>query len=160
MARATRGTRDVWVLHGPNLNLLGRREPKIYGRDTLAAIDARLAALGEELGLRVASFQSNHEGALIDRLQIAMEEADGVVLNGGALTHTSMALGDTIRAMTIPVVEVHLSNLYARERERQASLTAPAAAGVVMGFGPVGYELALRALHDRLRTDRKRGRRT
>ena len=148
---------DVWVLHGPNLNLLGRREPKIYGRDTLAAIDERLAALGEELGLRVTSFQSNHEGALIDRLQIAMEEAEGVVLNAGALTHTSMAIGDTIRAMTIPVVEVHLSNLYARERERQVNLTASAAAGVIMGFGPVGYELALRALAARFRPRRKRG---
>ncbi|HEU4725104.1 MAG TPA: type II 3-dehydroquinate dehydratase [Candidatus Eisenbacteria bacterium] len=148
---------DVWVLHGPNLNLLGRREPKIYGRDTLAAIDERLAALGEELGLRVTSFQSNHEGALIDRLQIAMDEADGVVLNAGALTHTSMAIGDTLRAMTIPVVEVHLSNLYARERERQTNLTAAAAAGVIMGFGPVGYELALRALAARFRPRRKRG---
>ena len=148
---------DVWILHGPNLNLLGRREPKIYGRDTLAAIDARLAALGEELGLRVTSFQSNHEGALIDRLQIAMEEADGVVLNPGALTHTSMAIGDTLRAMTIPVVEVHLSNLVARERERQVNLTTAAAAGVIMGFGPVGYELALRALSARFRPRRTRG---
>jgi 3-dehydroquinate dehydratase-2 len=155
MARASRGNRRIWVVHGPNLNLLGRREPAIYGRDTLARIDARLAALGEELGVGVTSFQSNHEGALIDRLQIAMEEADGVILNGGALTHTSMALGDTVRAMTIPVVEVHLSNLYARERERQTSLTAPAAAGVIMGFGPAGYELALRALEARLRAARK-----
>jgi 3-dehydroquinate dehydratase-2 len=142
--------RDVWVIHGPNLNLLGRREPKLYGRDTLAAIDKRLAALGQELGLRVASFQSNHEGALIDRLQIAMDEVDGVVLNPGAFTHTSLALADTLRAMTIPVVEVHLSNLYARDHVRQTNLTAPAAAGVVMGFGPAGYELALRALRARL----------
>jgi 3-dehydroquinate dehydratase-2 len=149
--------RDVWILHGPNLNLLGRREPKIYGRETLAAIDARLASLGEELGLRVTSFQSNHEGALIDRLQIAMEEADGVVLNAGALTHTSMGLGDALRAMAIPVVEVHLSNLYARERERQVNLTASAAEGVIMGFGPVGYELALRALAARFRPRRARG---
>jgi 3-dehydroquinate dehydratase-2 len=152
-----RATPQIWVIHGPNLNLLGRREPKIYGRETLARIDEKLAALGEELGLGITSFQSNHEGALIDRLQIAMEEADGVILNGGALTHTSMALGDTVRAMTIPVVEVHLSNLYARERERQASLTAPASAGVVMGFGPIGYELALRALREQLRPARKRG---
>jgi 3-dehydroquinate dehydratase-2 len=152
----SRGTPQIWVIHGPNLNLLGRREPAIYGRVTLARIDEKLAALGEELGLRVTSFQSNHEGALIDRLQIAMEEADGVILNGGALTHTSMALGDTLRAMTIPVVEVHLSNLYAREPERQTSLTAPAAAGVVMGFGPIGYELALRALRERLRAVPKR----
>jgi len=150
-------TRDVWVLHGPNLNLLGRREPKIYGRDTLAKIDARLVALGAELGLRVASFQSNHEGALIDRLQIAAEEADGVVFNPGAFTHTSLALADTLRAVTIPVVEVHLSNLYARDHARQTNLTAPAVTGVVMGFGPQSYELALRALHARLAGGRKRG---
>ena len=147
--------RDVWVIHGPNLNLLGRREPKIYGRDTLAMIDERLIALGESLGLRVTAFQSNHEGALIDRLQIAMDEADGVVLNAGAFTHTSMALGDAIRAMSIPVVEVHLSNLYAREHERRTNLTAPFVSGVVMGFGPVGYELALRALSERLGSKRK-----
>jgi 3-dehydroquinate dehydratase-2 len=142
--------REIWVLHGPNLNLLGRREPKIYGRDTLATIDARLVALGAELGLRVSTFQSNHEGALIDRLQIAMDEADGVVLNPGAFTHTSMALGDALRAMSIPVVEVHLSNLYAREHERRMNLTAATAAGVVMGFGAASYELALRALATRL----------
>ena len=151
-------SRDVWVLHGPNLNLLGRREPKIYGRDTLAAIDARLDALGRDLGLRVASFQSNHEGALIDRLQIANEEADGVLFNPGAFTHTSLALADTLRAMTIPVVEVHLSNLYARDHARQTSLTAPATTGVVMGFGPQSYELGLRALDARLAGGRKRGR--
>lgn len=148
--------REVWVLHGPNLNLLGRREPKIYGRDTLAAIDARLEVLGESLGVHVTSFQTNHEGALVDRLHIAMDEADGVVLNGGAFTHTSMALADAIRAIGIPVVEVHISNLYAREAARQANLTAPHAAGVVMGFGPAGYEIALRALADRLRAPRGR----
>jgi 3-dehydroquinate dehydratase-2 len=150
--------RDVWVIHGPNLNLLGRREPEIYGRDTLATIDKRLVALGRELGLTVTSFQSNHEGALIDRLQIAMEEADGVVFNPGAFTHTSLALADTMRALTIPVVEVHLSNLYAREHVRQTNLTAPAAGGVVMGFGPQSYEVALRAIHGRLSGGRKRGR--
>jgi 3-dehydroquinate dehydratase-2 len=149
--------RSVWVLHGPNLNLLGRREPKVYGRETLASIDARLEALGEELGLSVVSFQTNHEGALIDRLQIAMDEADGVILNAGALTHTSMALGDAIRAMSVPVVEVHLSNVYAREPERQRNTTAAGAAGVIMGFGPLGYELALRALQARLGGARKRG---
>ena len=106
--------RDVWVLHGPNLGLLGRREPRLYGRETLESIDRRLSKLGEALGLRVASFQTNHEGALIDRLTMAMDEVDGCVLNPAAFSHTSLALADTLRSMTIPVVEVHMTNLYAR----------------------------------------------
>jgi 3-dehydroquinate dehydratase II len=138
--------RSIWVIHGPNLNLLGRREPEIYGREGLAALDERLVKLGETLGLRVETFQSNHEGALLDRLTVAMEEADGCLLNPAALTHTSMALADTLRAMTIPVVEVHLTNLYARGGGRETSLTGAAAIGVVMGFGPASYELGLRAL--------------
>jgi 3-dehydroquinate dehydratase-2 len=138
--------RDVWVLHGPNLDLLGRRDPKLYGKDALATIDKRLEKLGGALGLRVTCFQTNHEGALIDRLTIAMDEADGCLLNPAALSHTSLALADTLRVMTIPVVEVHLTNLYARERERQISITGVAAAGVVMGFGGASYDLGLHAL--------------
>ncbi len=151
--------RDVWVLHGPNLGLLGRREPRLYGRETLASIDGRLARLGESLGLRVASFQTNHEGALIDRLTIAMDEADGCLLNPAALSHTSMALADALRAATIPVVEVHMTNLYARDRERQFSVTGSAAAGVIMGFGPASYVLGLHALAAMLTTTRARGKR-
>jgi len=151
--------RDVWVLHGPNLNLLGRREPQLYGREGLAAIDKRLAKLGETLGLRVASFQTNHEGALIDRLAVAMDEVDGCLINPAALSHTSLALADTLRAMTIPVVEVHLTNLYARGRERQISLTGGAVGGVVMGFGPASYELGLRALAALLGRSTRRGNR-
>ena len=139
-------SREVWVLHGPNLNLLGRREPHLYGRDALATIDKRLAKLGESLGLKVSCFQTNHEGALIDRLQIAMDEADGVLLNPAALTHTSIALSDTLRVVTIPVVEVHLTNLYARDPMHQTSLTASAVRGVIMGFGGASYELGLHAL--------------
>jgi 3-dehydroquinate dehydratase-2 len=138
--------RDVWVIHGPNLNLLGRREPRLYGKEGLAAIDARLAKAGAALGLRVQSFQTNHEGALIDRLIVAMEEADGCLLNPAAFSHSSLALADTLRAMTIPVVEVHLTNLYARDAERRVSLTGSAVSGVVMGFGPMSYELGLSAL--------------
>ncbi|HET7497549.1 MAG TPA: type II 3-dehydroquinate dehydratase [Candidatus Eisenbacteria bacterium] len=151
------GTRDVWVLHGPNLGLLGRREPELYGKNALAAIDKRLAALGEELNLNVTSFQTNHEGALIDRLTIAMDEADGCLLNPAAFTHTSLALADALRSVTIPVVEVHLTNLYARERERQTSLTGSAVRGVIMGLGAMSYELGLRALDALLRAG-KRGR--
>lgn len=149
--------RDVWVLHGPNLGLLGRREPELYGRNALATIDKRLVSLGEDLGLEVVCFQTNHEGALIDRLTIAMDEADGCLLNPAAFSHTSLALADTLRSMTIPVVEVHLTNLYARERDRQTSLTGSAVRGVIMGLGAMSYELGLRALDALLRGAGKRG---
>lgn len=149
--------RDVWVLHGPNLNLLGRREPQLYGRNPLASIDKRLAGLGEELGLNVVCFQTNHEGALIDRLTIAMDEADGCLLNPAAFSHTSLALADTLRSMTIPVVEVHLTNLYARERDRHTSVTGSEARGVIMGLGAMSYELGLRALAGLLGGAAKRG---
>jgi len=139
--------KEVWVLHGPNLGLLGRREPLLYGKNALASIDKRLVSLGEELGLNVTPFQTNHEGALIDRLTIAIDQADGCLLNPAAFTHTSLALADTLRSVTIPVVEVHLTNLYARERDRQTSLTGSAVRGVIMGLGAMSYELGLRALH-------------
>jgi len=141
----------VWVLNGPNLGLLGIREPALYGKETLAAIDRRLVKLGEEIGLKVECFQTNHEGALIDRLIVAMDAVDGVVLNPAALTHTSEALADTIRAVTVPVVEVHLTNLYARGEARSVSMTAAGAAGVIMGFGARSYELGLRELAARLK---------
>jgi len=151
--------RDVWVLHGANLGLLGRREPELYGHETLATIDRRLVELGETLGLRVACFQTNHEGALIDRLTMAMDEVDGCLLNPAAWSHGSLALADTLRSMTIPVVEVHMTNLYAREHDRQISLTGGVVSGVVMGFGPRSYELglsALAALLTRRKASRKR----
>ena len=138
--------RDVWVLHGPNLGLLGRREPNLYGSETLETIDRRLAELGDALGLRVSSFQTNHEGALVDRLTVAMDEVDGCLLNPAALSHGSLALADALRAVTIPVVEVHMTNLYARDPERRFSLTGSAVTGVIMGFGPGSYELGLHAL--------------
>jgi len=142
--------RPVWVLHGANLDLLGTREPDLYGKETLASIDRRLIALGEELGFPVECFQTNHEGALIDRLIVAMKASRGCLINPGGFTHTSVALADTMRAMTVPVVEVHLTNLYARGDARSQSLTGAAAAGVIMGFGPRSYELGLRALSARL----------
>ena len=149
--------RDVWVLHGPNLGLLGRREPLLYGRATLESIDRQLQTVGESLGLSVTSFQTNHEGALLDRLTVAMDEADGCLLNPAAWSHTSLALADALRSMTIPVVEVHMTNLYARDRERQFSLTGSAAAGVIMGFGPGSYTLGLHALALMLKRARARG---
>lgn len=142
--------RTVFVIHGPNLNLLGTREPGVYGTTTLAEIDGRLQELGAELGLAVESFQSNAEGTLIDRLHEARTRASGVIMNPGAYTHYSYALRDAVAAVEIPVIEVHLSNVHAREGFRARSVIAPVAWGQIAGFGAIGYELALRALDARL----------
>jgi 3-dehydroquinate dehydratase-2 len=137
---------SILVLHGPNLNLLGEREPDIYGSLTLAEIDQRLETLGKEFGLDVRSFQSNNEGALIDALHQARSWASGVIFNPGGYTHTSVALRDAIAAIDMPVVEVHLSNVQAREEFRRQSLIAPVCVGSITGFGWRSYALALRAL--------------
>jgi 3-dehydroquinate dehydratase-2 len=137
---------SVLVLHGPNLNLLGLREPAIYGRATLAEIDAAVARESDARGVVVASFQSNHEGALIDRMHAARGVADGVVLNAGGLTHTSVSLLDAIRACGLPTVECHLSHPAARESFRRRSRIAPACIGAVSGFGADSYVLALQGL--------------
>jgi 3-dehydroquinate dehydratase-2 len=144
-------TLSILVLHGPNLNLLGVRETSVYGRTTLAQIEARLTALGAELDARIDSRQTNHEGQLVDWLHEARTSFDGVLLNAGAYTHTSVALRDAIAAIERPCVEVHLSNTQARERFRHRSWIAPVCLGVVQGFGPVSYELGLRGLIDYLR---------
>lgn len=146
-----RRTWGVLVLSGPNLQLLGTREPQIYGKDTLADIHARLAALAGELGATVDCRQSNHEGDLLDWLGSAPADGfAGVLINGGAFTHTSLALYDAIRSIGLPVVEVHISNPEAREAYRKESKLAPACVGKVAGFGADSYTLALRGLVDRL----------
>jgi 3-dehydroquinate dehydratase II len=142
--------RAVLVLHGPNLNLLGQREPEVYGRLTLEEIDRRLEALGQELGLSIRSYQSNVEGQLIDALHEARGWANGVVFNPGGYTHTSVALRDAVSAIELPVVEVHLSNVHAREDFRRISLIAPVCTGSISGFGWRSYSLALRVLAEQM----------
>jgi len=136
----------ILVLHGPNLNLLGKREPEIYGVLTIEEINSRLVKLGQELNIEVRCVQSNHEGGLIDVLHEARIWAQGVILNAGGYTHTSVALRDAITAIVIPVVEVHLSNVYAREEFRYTSLISSVCKGKVIGFGWRSYALALRGL--------------
>lgn len=133
------------VLNGPNLNLLGTREPAKYGSDSLAQVERRCAALAAELGVGVEFFQSNHEGALVDEIQ-RLATSPGLVLNAGAYTHTSVAVRDALAATGVPFVEVHISNVFAREEFRHASYLSDIAAGVIVGCGVQGYELALRRL--------------
>ncbi|AKV01460.1 3-dehydroquinate dehydratase II [Labilithrix luteola] len=145
--KATRpNRRRVLVLSGPNLQLLGTREPEIYGRDTLDDIHARLVARGSELRVDVDTFQSNHEGALLDRIGGSRGVYDGLLLNAGAYTHTSLALFDALKAVGVPCIEVHVSNPEAREAYRHKSMVAPACVAKISGFGPDSYVLALEGL--------------
>ncbi len=140
----------ILVIHGPNLNLLGSREPDIYGNTTLEEINGDLSSAAKEWGAEVEFFQSNYEGALVDRIQEAQSWADGILINPGGLTHTSVTLRDALIATGLPIVEVHLSNIFAREEFRRSSFVSPIALGVISGFGPMGYGLGLNALLEHL----------
>jgi len=145
--QAIQSLKKILVLHGPNLNLLGSREPQIYGRETLADINRRLIARGKAAGASVICFQSNHEGALIDRVQLSKkQQVAAIVINPGGLTHTSVALRDALVGVAIPFIEVHLSNIHAREPFRRHSYFSDQAAGTICGLGSRGYELALQYL--------------
>jgi len=139
-------SKTVFVLNGPNINMLGKREPGIYGGKTLKDVEADCRKAGDDYGLTIDFRQSNHEGVLVDWLHEADEKAVGVAINAGAYTHTSVALHDAIRAISIPVIEVHISNVHAREEFRHHSMIAAACKGVICGFGPTSYILALHAL--------------
>lgn len=138
------------VLNGPNLNLLGTREPDIYGTTTLADIEARLRVVSRELGVELSFLQTNHEGALIDAIHAQRGVCDGIIINAGAWSHSSLAIRDALSAVAIPFVEVHLSNIFSREPERRHTVLAAGAQAILCGFGAFGYELALRGLVARL----------
>ena len=138
--------KKILVIHGPNLNMLGKRETHIYGHESLAEIDARLKEKGEELGVDVETFQSNHEGAIVDKIQQAVDIVHGVVINPAAYTHTSVAIRDALAMLDIPLVEIHLSNIYRREPFRHQSMIADIVAARIAGFGSHGYILALEGL--------------
>jgi 3-dehydroquinate dehydratase II len=137
---------NIHVLNGPNLNLLGVREPSIYGVETLQDLEAQCAEHGKKIGAVVTCKQSNHEGVLIDWIHQARLEANGVIINAGAYTHTSMAIHDALRALEIPIIEVHISNVFAREEYRHHSFITPLARGFIGGFGRMGYVMALDAI--------------
>lgn len=141
----------IAVLNGPNLNLLGTREPDIYGTETLADIEARLRLVGEEIGVDVVCSQHNGEGELVSAVQALRGVVQGAIINAGAYSHTSLAIRDAFTSVSVPFVEVHLTNVFAREPERRHSMLAPAARAVIVGFGARGYELALHGLVAQLR---------
>ena len=150
MTEKTAGLPLVMVINGPNLNLLGQREPEVYGSDTLADIDHMLEQEAGRLNIFLETFQSNSEGAIVDKIQQALDRADGLIINPGAYTHTSVAIRDAMLLLNIPMVEIHLSNTYKREKFRQTSLLADIVTGRIVGFGAFGYIMALQAVAKQL----------
>jgi 3-dehydroquinate dehydratase-2 len=148
----TSDPKHILVIHGPNLNMLGRREPDTYGYTTLADIDAELKKLGTQLGLKVSTFQSNQEGVIVDTIQKAVGKSAGLVINPAAYTHTSIAIRDALILLSVPIIEVHISNIHRREPFRHHSYMADVATGQIVGLGVNGYYLALRAMADLVRT--------
>jgi 3-dehydroquinate dehydratase-2 len=142
----TKNAKKVLVIHGPNLNLLGTREPEIYGKTTLDEINSILEELGNKLGLAVETFQSNHEGAIVDKIQQAVSGQKGLIINPAAYTHTSIAIRDTLVMLDIPIIEIHISNIYKREPFRHQSLIGDVVTAQIKGFGVQGYTMALEAL--------------
>ena len=142
----------IAVINGPNLNLLGTREPELYGRETLADVERALRSVASETGAQVQFAQHNGEGEIIDAIHALRGNVDGIVINAGAYTHSSLAIRDALSAIAVPFIEVHVTNVYAREAERRHSMLAPAAVGVVVGLGAYGYELAFRGLARKLGT--------
>ncbi len=136
----------ILIIHGPNLNMLGKREPEVYGTTTLKAINASLDELGKKLGLLLETFQSNYEGAIVEKIQEAVGEQNGLIINPAALTHTSISIRDALLLLDIPVIEVHLSNIYKREPFRHKSMISDVATAQITGFGIQGYTMALEAL--------------
>ncbi|RJE89931.1 type II 3-dehydroquinate dehydratase [Paenibacillus sp. 1011MAR3C5] len=143
----------IAVLNGPNLNMLGIREPGVYGNESLSAIEAQVKSKGDELGIQVSCFQTNHEGIMIDRIHSAYGSEDGIIINPGAWTHYSYAIRDALSAISVPIVEVHLSNIHKREAFRHVSVVAPIALGQIAGFGASGYLMALDVLVRKLRSE-------
>jgi len=150
MAAKAGGQAQILVIHGPNLNMLGQREPEVYGRQTLKEIDTLLADEAARLNLSLKSFQSNQEGLLVDKIQQAVGQASGLIINPGAYTHTSIAIRDALLLLDIPIVEVHLSNTYKREAFRRESMIADIVTGRIVGLGAFGYILALQAIARRI----------
>jgi 3-dehydroquinate dehydratase-2 len=143
---------NVLVIHGPNLNMLGKREPELYGNTTLDEINSELEKLGEKLGLSVETFQSNHEGAIVDKIQESVALKKGIIINPAAYTHTSIAIRDALLLLDIPVIEVHLSNIFKRESFRQRSMISDVATAQIAGFGVKGYDMALEALAEMIQS--------
>ena len=154
MAVEAGGPAQILVIHGPNLNMLGKREPEVYGRQTLKEIDTMLSDEAAQLNLSLESFQSNQEGLLVDKIQQTVGQASGLIINPGAYTHTSIAIRDALLLLDIPIVEVHLSNTYKREAFRRESMIADIVTGRIVGLGAFGYILALQAIAERLQQRR------